>query len=75
LALAAPDAFNKTILQEFYQVTFRKKIYEDIDPLQNDLDCGSITTTMNAPIRAKSVKAERQGRPWRTAKKSGRKSL
>ena len=32
------ERFHKTILQEFYQVTFRKKIYEDIDQLQNDLD-------------------------------------
>lgn len=30
--------FHKTILQEFYQVTLRKKIYETIDDLQNDLD-------------------------------------
>ena len=34
----------------------------------------SITTTMNAPTRAKSVKAERPCSPWRTVKKSGRKS-
>jgi len=26
------------VLQEFYQVTFRKKIYEDIQSLQSDLD-------------------------------------
>ena len=32
------EIFHKTILQEFYQMTFRKKIYEDIDQLQNDLD-------------------------------------
>ena len=32
------ERFHKTILQEFYQVTFRKKIYEDIDQLQIDLD-------------------------------------
>ena len=32
------ERFHKTILQEFYQVTFRKKVYQDIDPLQNDLD-------------------------------------
>jgi len=25
-------------LQEFYQVTFRKKLYGDLDTLQNDLD-------------------------------------
>ncbi|HAT1740850.1 TPA: IS481 family transposase, partial [Legionella pneumophila] len=32
------ERFHKTILQEFYQVTFRKKIYESIDELQKDLD-------------------------------------
>ena len=32
------ERFHKTILQEFYQVTFRKKIYTDIEALQADLD-------------------------------------
>ena len=32
------EIFHETILQECYQMTFRKKIYEDIDQLQNDLD-------------------------------------
>ena len=32
------ERFHKTILQEFYQVTFRKKIYSDIEELQIDLD-------------------------------------
>ena len=32
------ERFHKTILQEFYQVTFRKKVYETIDELQKDLD-------------------------------------
>ena len=32
------ERFHKTILQEFYQVTFRKKLYADIDALQADLD-------------------------------------
>jgi len=32
------ERFHKTILQEFYQVTFRKKIYADIEELQKDLD-------------------------------------
>lgn len=32
------ERFHKTILQEFYQVTLRKKIYENIDALQKDLD-------------------------------------
>lgn len=32
------ERFHKTILQEFFQVTFRKKIYSEIDVLQKDLD-------------------------------------
>lgn len=32
------ERFHKTILQEFYQVVFRKKIYETLDELQKDLD-------------------------------------
>ena len=32
------ERFHKTILQEFYQVTFRRKLYADIDTLQKDLD-------------------------------------
>jgi len=32
------ERFHKTILQEFYQVTFRKKIYSSLEMLQKDLD-------------------------------------
>ena len=32
------ERFHKTILNEFYQVTFRKKLYADIQTLQLDLD-------------------------------------
>jgi len=32
------ERFHKTILQEFYQVTFRKKLYGDLEELQKDLD-------------------------------------
>ena len=32
------ERFHKTILQEFYQVTFRKRLYDSIDALQHDLD-------------------------------------
>lgn len=32
------ERFHKTILNEFYQVTFRKKLYGDLDSLQSDLD-------------------------------------
>jgi hypothetical protein len=32
------ERFHKTILQEFYQVTFRKNLYETVEQLQTDLD-------------------------------------
>ncbi len=32
------ERFHKTILQEFYQVTFRKKLYRTMEELQQDLD-------------------------------------
>lgn len=32
------ERFHKTILQEFYQVTFRKKLYDSLEGLQKDLD-------------------------------------
>ena len=32
------ERLHKTMLNEFYRVTFRKKIYTSIDELQNDLD-------------------------------------
>ena len=32
------ERFHKTVQQEFYAVTFRKKIYKSIEELQYDLD-------------------------------------
>jgi transposase InsO family protein len=32
------ERFHKTILQEFYQIAFRKKVYNSLDELQQDLD-------------------------------------
>lgn len=32
------ERFHKTILQEFYQITFRKKLYSTLEELQADLD-------------------------------------
>ena len=32
------ERFHKTLLQEFYQIAFRKKIYHSIEELQADLD-------------------------------------
>lgn len=32
------ERFHKTILNEFYQIAFRKKIFKSIEELQADLD-------------------------------------
>ncbi|MBN8536445.1 MAG: transposase, partial [Deltaproteobacteria bacterium] len=32
------ERFHKTILNEFYQIAFRKKIFNTIEELQEDLD-------------------------------------
>ena len=32
------ERFHKTILQEFYQIAFRKKLYKSLEELQKDLD-------------------------------------
>mgnify|MGYP000642566701 CR=1 FL=1 len=32
------ERFHKTILNEFYQITFRKKLYSNMEELQKDLD-------------------------------------
>ena len=32
------ERFHRTILDEFYKITFRKKIYTTLDELQKDLD-------------------------------------
>lgn len=32
------ERFHRTILEEFYQIAFRKKIYESLEQLQTDLD-------------------------------------
>jgi len=32
------ERFHKTILQEFYQVAFRRKLYLSLDEIQTDLD-------------------------------------
>jgi transposase InsO family protein len=32
------ERFHKTILQEFYQIAFRKKVYQNLSELQSDVD-------------------------------------
>ena len=32
------ERFHRTILEEFYQIAFRKKVYQSLEELQNDVD-------------------------------------
>lgn len=68
------ERFHRTILQEFYQVTFRKKIYATLEELQKDLDAWLIyynnerthqgkmccgKTPMNTLLEGKAIWAEK----------------
>jgi len=64
------ERFHKTILQEFYQIAFRKKVFRSIEELQNDLDEWLI---MNVLIKVKCVVAELQWKPFLMQKVYGRK--
>ena len=55
--MVSVNRFTKPILNEFYQITFRKKLYADMEELQKDLN-EWITTTMNEPIKVKCAADE-----------------
>ncbi len=43
------ERFHKTVLNEFYRVQFRKKIYTTIEELQSDLDAWLISYNEQRP--------------------------
>ena len=45
------ERFHKTVLNEFYRVAFRKKVYRSIDELQVDLDSWIADTMRRGHIR------------------------
>ena len=57
------ERFHKTILQEFYQITFRKKLYETVEALQADLDQWIDFYNTERTHRAKCVAVAPQLRP------------
>jgi transposase InsO family protein len=67
------ERFHKTILQEFYQITFRKKLYDNLEQLQADLDAWLVYYN-NARTHQGKMCCRTLGLPWRMARKSGRKS-
>lgn len=50
------EKLNQTIQNEFYQVAFRKKMYKNIDELQEDLDRFMDFITKNALIKVSDAK-------------------
>ena len=68
------ERFHRTMLDEFYRVAFRKKIYRTIDELQADLDAWIAEYNEVRPHRAAGASARRRCRPsltrfpWRRRK-------
>ena len=56
------ERFHKTVLNEFYRVAFRKKVYRSIDELQADLDCWIRNTMSSGRIRDVGASAKRRCR-------------
>ena len=54
------ERFHKTVLNEFYRVAFRKKVYRSIAELQADLDVWSANTTSRGPIKDAGASARRR---------------
>ena len=64
------ERFHKTVLDEFYRVAFRKKIYGSIAELQVDLDrLGPRATTRKGRTRDDGASAKRRCRPSLTRRR------
>ncbi len=62
------ERLNKTVLNEFYRVAFRKKIYRSLEELQTDLDAWLVESiTRAARIKAGGVMGRHPCRPLSTA--------
>ena len=57
------ERFHKTVLNEFYRVAFRKKVYHALDELQADLDLWSVSTMRRGHIKAVGASAKPRCRP------------
>ena len=57
------ERFHKTVLNEFYRVAFRKKVYRAIDELQADLDLGSRNTMRRGHIKGAGASEKLRCRP------------
>ena len=68
------ERFHKTILQELYQLAFRKKLYLSLQELQATWRPGSATTTTaSEPTRVRGVADAPLYRPCSQQRRRGRK--
>ena len=68
LTFGIVERFHKTLLDEFYRVAFRKKVYRSIDELQADLDAWIKRYNEERPHQGRCCKgqdtdADLQGQP------------
>jgi transposase InsO family protein len=57
------ERLHKTMLNEFYRIAFRKKLYASIGELQDDLDLWIKSYNEERPIRAAGASARRRCKP------------
>lgn len=59
------ERFHKTILNEFYQVTLRKKLYDSLDMIYKKIwTSGWFITIMNVRIKEKCAVVTHHWTPW-----------
>src|SRR5215469_7213764 len=62
------ERFRKTVLNEFYRIAFRKKVYRSIDELQVDLDLWTQEYNRNPSTKSKEREDDHMAYPesrWR----------
>ena len=69
------ERFHRTVLDEFYRVAFRKKIYRTIDQLQSDLDVWVKEYNETRPHQGRWCLAKRRCKPSLTALPIAREKL
>ena len=57
------ERFHRTLLDKFYRVAFRKRIYRSIDELQADLDAWIATYNEQWPHQGRCALARRRCKP------------
>ena len=67
---SAVERFHKTLLDEFYRIAFRKKVYDTIGELQADLDLWIDDRTRPELIKAATASGKPPCRPSLTQPRS-----